>query len=212
VALPGDIKDEAFCRQLVEDAGKSLDGLDILVNNAGKQATRPDIGDISSEQFDHTMKTNIYAMFWITRAAERHLPPGASIINTASVQAYKPIRDPARLRHQQGGHCRLRQGAVAADDPERRAGQCCGPRPVLDRPAAQRRPDPGEGRTLRRAVRLRPARPTGGAGPIYVLLASQEASYITGEVYAATGGSEAVAWRGLADRPHVLVRRSTHAP
>ena len=90
VAIPGDIKDEAFCAELVEQAAKGLGGLDILVNNAGKQKTQRKIGEISSEQFDATLKTNLYAMFWITKAAEQHLPAGAAVINTASIQAVEP--------------------------------------------------------------------------------------------------------------------------
>ena len=90
VALPGDIRDETFCRQLVADAVKGLGGLDILVNNAGKQVAQASIADITTEQFDATFKTNVYAMFWITKAALAHLPVGAAIINTASIQAYEP--------------------------------------------------------------------------------------------------------------------------
>ena len=90
IAIPGDIRDEAFCVELVETAVKGLGGLDILVNNAGKQRTQREIGEISSEQFDATMKTNLYAMFWITKAAQKHLPEGAAVINTASIQAVEP--------------------------------------------------------------------------------------------------------------------------
>jgi hypothetical protein len=90
VAIPGDIRDEAFCRRLVETAVRELDGLDILVNNAARQAAQKSIEDISTEQLDDTLRTNLYAMFWITKAALPHLPAGACIINTASVVAYDP--------------------------------------------------------------------------------------------------------------------------
>ena len=90
VALPGDIRSEAFCRQLVSSAAQGLGGLDILVNNAAKQQAQKTILDISTEQFDQTLKTNLYALFWITKAAVPLLPPGAAIINTASVVAYEP--------------------------------------------------------------------------------------------------------------------------
>jgi NAD(P)-dependent dehydrogenase (short-subunit alcohol dehydrogenase family) len=90
LSIAGDIKDETFCKQLVERTVKELGGLDILVNNAGKQVSRPSIDEIDSEQFDHTLKTNLYAMFWISKAAEKHLKPGAAVINTASVQAVEP--------------------------------------------------------------------------------------------------------------------------
>jgi len=90
LALPGDLRDEAFCRKLVEDAVKGLDGLDILVCNAARQQSRESILDVSSEDFDATMKTNIYAQFWIIKAALPHLKPGAAIIGTTSEQAYDP--------------------------------------------------------------------------------------------------------------------------
>ncbi len=90
VAIPGDIRDQDFCQSLVEEAADELGGLDILVNNAARQTAQPSIEDISTDQFDATMRTNLYAMFWITKAAIPLLPEGASIINTASVVAYDP--------------------------------------------------------------------------------------------------------------------------
>src|SRR5258708_1484270 len=93
VALPGDLRDPAFCRKLVGDALKALGGLDILVMNAGRQQTHASILDISDDQFDWTMKTNIYAPFWIIKAALPHLPPGSTIIGTTSEQAYDPSED-----------------------------------------------------------------------------------------------------------------------
>jgi NAD(P)-dependent dehydrogenase (short-subunit alcohol dehydrogenase family) len=93
LGIPGDLRDEAFCNQLVVEAVNGLGGLDIVVNNAGRQQTHASIEDITTEQFDWTMKTNIYAPFWIIRAALPHLPPGSAIIGTASEQAYDPSKD-----------------------------------------------------------------------------------------------------------------------
>jgi len=93
IALPGDLRDEKFCKKLVDDAAKALGGLDILVNNAARQQANESILDISSEEFDWTMKTNIYALFWITKAALAYLKPGSSIIATTSVQATDPSAD-----------------------------------------------------------------------------------------------------------------------
>jgi NAD(P)-dependent dehydrogenase (short-subunit alcohol dehydrogenase family) len=90
VPLPGDIREEAFCQQLVSDAVRELGGLDVLVSNAAMQRAVRSVLDISTEQFDATFKTNVYAMFWITRAALLHLGPGSSIIYTSSVNAYDP--------------------------------------------------------------------------------------------------------------------------
>jgi NAD(P)-dependent dehydrogenase (short-subunit alcohol dehydrogenase family) len=95
VALPGDLRDESFCRKLVADAVAALVGLDILVLDAGRQQTHASILDISTDQFDWTMKTTIYAPFWIIKAALLHLQPGSAIIGTTSEQAYDPWPDPA---------------------------------------------------------------------------------------------------------------------
>lgn len=188
VALPGDITDERFCRQLVKDAVEALGGLDILVNNAGKQKSQPSIGDITTEQFDQVLKTNLYALFWITQEAVPHLKPGAAIINTTSIQAYDPSeslvdyamtktaivsfsKSLSKQMIEQG----VRVNAVA-------------PGPFWT--ALQ----PSGGQTQEKIEKFGSEVPLGRPGqpveiaPIYVLLASQEASYITGEVYGVTGG------------------------
>lgn len=90
VAIPGDLRTEAFCRSLVAQAADQLGGLDILVNNAALQQTRPSIADISSDLFDDTMKTNVYAPFWLTKAALERMGAGAVIVNTSSEQAGNP--------------------------------------------------------------------------------------------------------------------------
>ncbi|HEY8733172.1 MAG TPA: SDR family NAD(P)-dependent oxidoreductase, partial [Puia sp.] len=93
IAIPGDLRDETFCQKLVDDAVRNLGRLDIVVNNAGRQQTKPSILDITTEEFDATMKTNIYAPFWIIKAALPYLHPGSVIIGTASKQAYDPSPD-----------------------------------------------------------------------------------------------------------------------
>ena len=189
VAIPGDIRDEAFCSQLVTDAVQKLGGLDILVNNAGKQQSQDSIMDITTEQFDATFKTNVYALFWITKAALPHLEPGASIINTSSVQAYDPsdnLLDYAQTKAsivaftkslaKQLGKSGIRVNAVAPG-PFWTALQSSGGQP----PEAVMKfgSDTPMGR---------PGQPAEIA-PIYVLLASQESSFTTGQVYGQSGGS-----------------------
>ncbi len=88
--LPGDLTDPTFCIELVDKARDRLGGLDLLVLNAGYQQARKAIEEISHEQFDRTMKTNLYAMFWITKRAVRSMPRGSAIINTASVNSFNP--------------------------------------------------------------------------------------------------------------------------
>ncbi len=90
LSLPGDIRDEEFCTEVVRRTVDELGGLDVLVNNAAYQMSQDDIADITTEQFDRVLKTNLYAMFWLCKAAIPHMQPGSSIINTSSVQAYEP--------------------------------------------------------------------------------------------------------------------------
>ena len=93
VGIPGDLREEAFCQRLVKEAVEKLGGLDIVVCNAGRQQAKASILEISSADFDATMKTNIYAPFWIIKAALPHLKPGSCIIGTTSEQAYDPSPD-----------------------------------------------------------------------------------------------------------------------
>jgi NAD(P)-dependent dehydrogenase (short-subunit alcohol dehydrogenase family) len=189
VALPGDIRDEAFCRQLVADAVQGLGGLDILVNNAAKQVAQMSIEDITTEQFDATFKTNVYAMFWITKAALPHLPAGASIINTSSIQAYEPSA--SLLDYAQTKACIV---AFTKSLAKQLAGKgirvnAVAPGPVWTplQPSGGQPPDALV--DFGSSVPLgRPGQPA-ELGPTYVLLASQETSYVTGEVYGITGGN-----------------------
>ena len=189
VLIPGDITSESFCEKLVAQARSQLGGLDILVNNAGKQTNQSDIADITSEQFDRTLKTNLYAMFWITKAAIPHLPPGAAIINTASVVAYNP---PAILVD----YATTKAGIVAFSKALAKQVIEKGIRVNVVAPgpfwtALQ----PSGGQPQEAVEKFGSSVPLGRPGqpvelaPIYVFLASQEASYVTGEVYGATGGT-----------------------
>ncbi|MBN4000398.1 SDR family oxidoreductase [Nostoc sp. LPT] len=189
VAIPGDIRNENFCNQLVESAVRELGGLDILVNNAGKQHSVNSILDLTTEQFDSTFKTNVYAMFWITKAAVPHLSPGASIINTSSVQAYDPsenLLDYAQTKSAQVAFTKslakqlakkgIRVNAIAP-------GPYWTPLQVSGgQPQSKVEKFGGD------SPMGRPGQPAELA-PIYVLLASQESSYATGQVYGAAGGS-----------------------
>ena len=187
--LPGDITDQGFCESLVEQSVAGLGGLDILVNNAGKQTNQSEIGEVSAEQFDRTLKTNLYAMFWISKAAVPHMPPGSAIINTASVVAYKApeiLLDYAttkagiitftKVLAKQLIAKGIRVNAVAP-----------GPFWTALQPSGGQPQEALE--NFGSSVPLgRPGQPVELA-PVYVFLASQEASYVTGETYGATGGT-----------------------
>jgi NAD(P)-dependent dehydrogenase (short-subunit alcohol dehydrogenase family) len=87
VTAPGDIREESTCKSIIDKAVSELGGIDILVNNAAYQMEREGgIEDLTTDQFDRTMKTNLYAMFWLSKFAVLHLKPGSSIINTTSIQ------------------------------------------------------------------------------------------------------------------------------
>ncbi len=189
VAIPGDITGEAFCLTLVKSAVEGLGGLDILVNNAAAQTTEPDILDITTEQFDRTLKTNLYALFWITKAAIPHLEPGAAIINTASVQAYQPSEGLVDYATTKAGIVDFTK-ALAKGLIEK------GIRINAVAPGPFWTPlQPSGGATQEKLEKFGSTVPMGRPGqpvelaPVYVLLASQEASFITGEIYGVTGGN-----------------------
>ncbi|WP_147197719.1 SDR family oxidoreductase [Pantoea sp. MBD-2R] len=189
VALPGDIRSEEFCKKLVSDAVSQLGGLDILVNNAGRQQFNESIRTLSTEDFDATFKTNVYAMFWITKAAVDHLPRGASIINTSSVQAYKPseiLLDYAQTKAsivaftkalaKQLGEEGIRVNAVAPG-PYWTPLQSSGGQPqekVKEFGATSPLGRPGQPAEI---------------APLYVTLASTESSFTSGQVWCSDGGT-----------------------
>jgi NAD(P)-dependent dehydrogenase (short-subunit alcohol dehydrogenase family) len=186
--LPGDIRQEGFCTQLVANAVRELGGLDILVNNAARQISHDALTDITTENFDDTFKTNVYAMFWITKAALPHLQPGAAIINTASVNAYEPGENIINYAATKGAIMIFTKGLAkqlaskgirvnaVAPGPFWTALQVSGGQPKDKLPEFGKNTPMG-----------RPGQPAELAG-LYVLLASQEASYSTGQVFAAVGG------------------------
>ncbi|UQU63607.1 SDR family oxidoreductase [Couchioplanes caeruleus] len=188
VTVPGDIRDEAHCQAIIDRAVSDLGGIDILVNNAAFQMAQPGgISDITTEQFDRVMKTNLYAMFWLCRAALPHLPAGASIINTASIQAYQSSSALLDYATTKGGIVAFTKALAEdlADKGIRVNAVAPGPiwTPLI--PATM----PGE-----KVESFGSDTPLGRAGqpaelaPAYVYFASQESSYTTGEVLGVTGG------------------------
>ena len=188
-AIPGDLRDETFCRKLVNQAAESLKGLDVLVNNAARQAAKQSITEISTEQFDDTMKTNLYAMFWLTQEALKHMPPGASIINTASVVAGDP---PPHLLDYSTTKAGIVNFTLCLA--KQLAGQ--GIRVNAIAPGPYWTPlQPSGGQLPKELPRFGADTPLGRPGqpaeiaPLFVLLASQDASYCTGNILSSTGGS-----------------------
>jgi NAD(P)-dependent dehydrogenase (short-subunit alcohol dehydrogenase family) len=189
LALPGDIRDEAFCGKLVEDAVAGLGGLDIVVSNAGRQQSHASMLDISTEQFDWTMKTNIYAPFWIIKAALPHLKPGSCIIGTTSEQATDPspdLYDYAQTKAATTNYVRSLAKQLA---PKGIRVNGVAPGPIwtalqVSGGASQEKLKKFGGQT----PLGRPGQPAELAS-IYVQLADNDASYATGQIYGSAGGA-----------------------
>ena len=189
VALPGDIRDEAWCQQLVQKAVDGLGGLDTLVNVAGRQHNYDSILDISTEDFDWTVKTNLYAMFWITKAAIPHMPPGSAIVNTASVNAYNPSEYLLDYSMTKGGIMIFTKALAKQMIKKgiRVNGVAPGPfwtplQVVCGQHDEKLKTFGGD------TPMERPGQPAEIA-PIYVQLASSEATYETGQIIGASGGA-----------------------
>jgi NAD(P)-dependent dehydrogenase (short-subunit alcohol dehydrogenase family) len=189
IGIAGDIRQESFCASLVADAVKALGGLDLLISNAGRQQAHQSILEITTEQFDWTMKTNIYAPFWIIKAALPHLPPGAGIIATASEQAYDPspdLYDYAQTKAatmnfvkslaKQLASKGIRVNGVAP-------GPVWTPLQISGGASAEKQKHFGSQTSLGRAGM--PAE----LGGIYVQLADNQGSFATGQIYGSAGGT-----------------------
>jgi len=189
VKVPGDLKDSAVCRELVDTALRELGGLDLLVNNAGKQVAQEDIGQISDEQFDHTLKTNVYAMFWLTKAAVPHLPAGSTIINTTSIQAYSPSATLVDYATTKASINNFTKGLAQQLAPKGIRVNAVAPGPIWT-PL-----QPSSGQPKEALPEFGKDTPLGRAGqpaelaPAYVFLASAESSYVVGETLNVNGGS-----------------------
>lgn len=186
--VPGDIRQESFCKQLVADAVRELGGLDIVVNNAARQISQNSIADVSTEQFDEVFKTNVYAMFWITKAAIPHLRSGATIINTTSVQAYDPSATIIDYAATKGAILVFTKALAKQLAPKGIRVNAVAPGPIWTPLQVSGGQSPDNIPTFGKQTPLgRPGQPVELAS-IYVLLASPESSYATGQVYGAVGG------------------------
>jgi NAD(P)-dependent dehydrogenase (short-subunit alcohol dehydrogenase family) len=189
VAIPGDLREEAFCVRLIKEAVDRLGGLDILVSNAGRQQSHDSILDISSEDFDATMKTNIYAPFWLIKAALPHLKPGSAIIGTTSEQAYDPTPDLYDYAQTKAATMNYVKSLAKQLGPKGIRVNGVAPGPVwtplqVSGGASQEKLEKFGGQT----PLGRPGQPA-ELGSIYVQLAAEDASFATGQVYGAAGGS-----------------------
>jgi len=188
LAMPGDIRNEAFCQNLVAKTIAEFGGIDLLVNNAGRQHSFESILDIPTDYFDWTLKTNLYAMFWITKAAVAHMPPGSAIINTASVNAYDPSENLLDYALTKGAIVTFTKGLA---------------KQMIKRGIRVNGVAPGPfwtplqvsgGQTQKNLEEFGMTAPMGRPGQpaeiahVYVQLAAAESSYVTGQIYGESGG------------------------
>jgi NAD(P)-dependent dehydrogenase (short-subunit alcohol dehydrogenase family) len=188
VRAPGDLRDLAYCRGLVDTALEKLGGLDIVVNNGGKQIYNEDLATLPDEQFDDTFKTNVYAMFWITKAALPHLPAGSTIINTTSIQAYSPSDILVDYASTKATINAFTKGLAQQLAPKGIRVNAVAPGPIWTPLQVT------EGQPQEKIAEFGKNTPLGRMGqpaelaPAYVFLASAESSYVVGETLNVNGG------------------------
>jgi NAD(P)-dependent dehydrogenase (short-subunit alcohol dehydrogenase family) len=187
VRLPGDIRDEHHCAGMIDAAFREFGRLDILVNNAAFQRTHESIEEFTTEEFDRTFRTNVYAMFWLCRAALPRMKPGSTIINTASIQAFNPSPTLLGYAPTKAAIVNFTKALSKMAMPQGVRVNAVAPGPVWTPLIPSTMPE--------ESVRMfgvdtqfeRAAQPVEIA-PLFVFLASNESRYVTGEVYGATGG------------------------
>ena len=188
VAIPGDLRDEAFCRKLVDQAFRELGGLDILVNNAARQQTRAAIADISNADFDATMKTNVYAPFWLTKAAVARMAAGAVVVNTSSEQASDPSEDLVDYALTRAAVLNFTKSMAKQLAPKGIRVNAVAPGPFWTPLQVSGGATPEKLRIFGSTSPLaRPGQPAEIAG-LFVAAADPGLSYSTGQIFGATGG------------------------
>ena len=186
--IPGDLRDPTFCRQLVDEAVRQLGGLDILVSNAGRQQSHASIAEVSDDDFDATMKTNVYAPFWIIKAALPHLQPGSAIIATTSEQAYDPSPDLYDYAQTKAATMNFVKSLAKQFGPKGIRVNGVAPGPIWTPLQISGGASEGKVVTFGATAPLgRPGQPAELAG-IFVRLAEDDGSYTTGNIYGAGGG------------------------
>ena len=187
VAVAGDISEEAHCRAIIDRAVEEFGKVDILVNNAAFQMSRELIEEISTEEFDRTLKTNLYAMFWLTKAAVPHMPEGGSVIGTSSIQADSPSPNllpyamtKAAIQNFTGGLAQMlgKKGIRA---------NCVAPGPIWTPLIPATMPEE-KVKNFGKDMALGRAGQPAELAPVFVLLASEDSSYMAGATVAVTGG------------------------
>lgn len=191
VLLPGDIQDQQHCKNLVQKTVDELGGLDIIVNNAAFQMSHKSLQEISAEELDKTFRTNIYAMFWICQAAEPHLRPGSTVINTTSINAYEPSPQLVAYAATKGAIQNFTAGLGQLWAEKGIRVNCVAPGPIWT-PLIPSTMPPEKVKNFGKDVPLKRAGQPAELAPAFVLLASNESSYMTSSTIQVTGGSPTI--------------------
>lgn len=191
VLVAGDIQDEEHCKSIVNQALKEFGQIDILVNNAAYQMSHESLQEITSDELDRTFRTNVYAMYYLCRAAEPHLKPGSTVVNTTSVNAYKPSPGLLAYAPTKGAIQNFTSalGQLWAEKGIRV--NCVAPGPIWT-PLIPSTMPPEKVKNFGHDVPLKRAGQPAELAPAYVLLASQDSSYMTGSTIQVTGGSPTI--------------------
>lgn len=187
IAMPGPIDDLKHCEQIVERAFGELGGLDILINNAAHQRTFESIEDLTPEEWDHTFKTNIYAMFYLSRFALPRMREGSTIVNTTSVQAYQPNASLLAYATTKGAIVTFTKALSSMAIKQGIRVNAVAPGPVWTPLIPATMPEEKVKQFGKGSPMERPAQPAELA-PIYVFLCSNESRYVTGGIFDLTGG------------------------
>ena len=188
ILVPGDVGQESHCNMLVERTVQEFGKIDVLVNNAAFQASHESIEEISAEEWDHTFRTNLYAYFYLAKAAVKHMKPGGSIIATSSVNAKHPSPQLLAYATTKGAIANFTAGLAQSLGEKGIRVNCIGPGPVWTPLIPSTMPEEKVKEFGKSVPLARPAQPVELAPP-YVMLASDELSYISGAYIPVTGGN-----------------------
>ncbi|QCR22661.1 SDR family oxidoreductase [Pontibacter sp. SGAir0037] len=191
VLVAGDISEEEHCKTIVQRAVEEFGQIDILVNNAAFQMSRESLQQIPSEEWDHTFRTNIYAMFYLCKAAEPHMKPGSTIVNTTSVNAYQPTPTLLAYAATKGAIQNFTANLAQLLAEKGIRVNCVAPGPIWTPLIPSTMPEEQVKEFGKNVPMGRPGQPAELA-PVYVLLASQDSSYISGATVPVTGGKPTI--------------------
>ena len=191
VVMPGDISDEQHCKKIIDTAIKEFGKVDILVNNAAFQMSHQSLQELTADELDHTFRTNVFAMFYLCIAAEPHLKPGSTIVNTTSVNAYKPSPGLVAYAATKGAIQNFTSSLAQLWGEKGIRVNCVAPGPIWT-PLIPSTMPPEKAKTFGQDVPLKRAGQPAELAPVYVLLASDDSSYMTGSTVQVTGGTPTI--------------------